>query len=100
MVRLFRKTKDVGLAEVLQPCDVYLDTQTGLPVKLIFSAHPPENLLISFPVEIGYLDYRAFSGLLVPTRIRHSIQGQLVAELLVTQFSANTGVSPAEFQVR
>ncbi len=99
-VRLHRKTRDAGLAEVLQPCDVLLDAQTGLPLKLTFSAHPPENLLVSIPIEIEYSDYRAFSGLLIPTRIRHSILGQLMSEILVTQFSINTGLSPADFQVR
>lgn len=98
-VRLQRKPAN-GFAEVYGPCDVLIDAQTGLPLKLTFSMHPPENLLVDVPVEVDYSEYRQIHGLLIPVRIRFHIGRTLASETVVNQFSLNVGASPAEFEVR
>jgi hypothetical protein len=87
-------------AEITKPCEVFLDAQTGLPTKLTFFVHPPENLRVSFPATVEYSGYQAVSGVLIPTSVKYSIRGQLLTEIVVSQFAINTGASLAEFQVR
>lgn len=98
-VQLQRKPAN-GFAEVYSPCDVLIDAQTGLPLKLTFSMHPPENLLVDIPAEVEYAEYKQIWGLLLPTRIKFSLRGNLVTEVVINQFSLNVGAWPAEFEVR
>ena len=99
-VVLQQHPKDTSLAEVMKPIEVYVDPGTLLPVKMAFSIHPPENLLTDIPVEVGYRDYRNVSGLLVPSLVFYSVDGQLVREYKLVSFAVNVGLDEKEFKLR
>jgi len=99
-IRLRPRPKKIGLTEVMEPCDVFMDPQTFLPVRLRFSLHPSVNLLVDIPAEVEYRDYKFISGLLIPTQLRYSVRSRLVNEIFLKSFAPNVGLSPTDFAVR
>lgn len=99
-IRLHRTRRGNAFEEITKPCEVFIDVQSGLPTRLTFFAHPPENLRISFPVQVEYSNYQSSSGILIPTVVKYSIRGHLLLEITVSRFSTNTGIAATEFQLR
>src|SRR5262249_34988260 len=40
-LQIQRTSSDPVLSEILSPCDLFIDAKTMLPVKLVYSLHPP-----------------------------------------------------------
>ena len=84
----------------LSTMDIYLDPVSHLPVAVTFSAHPDDNLRLSFPVKIQFSAYRQLGGMQVPTRVQKLLQGSLVLDLAVATVVTNTGISDSEFSTQ
>ena len=86
--------------EVESPCEIFIDSQSLLVVKLVYLMRPPENLRISVPVEVTYSDYRPTAGIAVPFQIRYTLRGQLLRQYQVTSFAVNRGAQASDFDVK
>jgi len=99
-IQILRTSTDPIMQEILSPCDVYIDSLTLLPTKLVFSLHPPMDLKVRIPAEVDYSDYRLTSGVLLPFDVKFSIQGNLVSEYKLNSFATNVGLSASDFSVK
>jgi hypothetical protein len=86
VVRIFRD----------EDCDVmlWLDTKTGLPIRLQYPRVKPKGL--GEIVEDVYDDYRIVNGLRAPFRIVTSTDGQPYMETMVVTVAYNTGLKARE----
>ncbi|SRR6266566_3858336 len=99
-VRLTPPLEDDLPPELESPCDIFIDPLSFLVLKLIYVIRPPASLVNKVSLEIAYSDYRAVSGILIPYRLTHTINGQLARDYRVTSFSVNLGAQPGDFEVR
>jgi hypothetical protein len=97
-----RRTADPTLpgSELSSPVELYIDSQTLLVLRLVYSVHPPSNLAISEPVELRYADYRPVSGILVPFQVSTFVRGNLLSAYRVLSFAVNQNLSDADFQFK
>lgn len=86
--------------ELQSPCEVYIDVQSLLVLKLVYLVRPPKNLKVSVPVEVVYSDYRAASGLVIPFQMKYTMRGQQLRQYRIKSFSVNQGAQPADFELR
>jgi hypothetical protein len=83
----------------LSAIDFYLDANTLLPVAITFNAHPDDNAITNFPVEVDFSDYQVLNGILVPTRIQRSLQGNVLVDITISGASFNTGLPLSDFTI-
>jgi hypothetical protein len=100
-VRVHR-TPDPKIAgsEFSSQVEFFIDAESFLVSRLIYSMHPATNLAISEPVEVRYQDFRLFSGILVPFQVSSFVRGHLLSSYTVTSFAANQNLSDADFQFK
>jgi len=83
----------------LSTMDFYLDATTLLPSTVMFNAHPDNNANVNLTIEVDFSNYQNMSGVLVPTRIQKSSQGNVFAAVTVTGATFNTGLSLSIFTI-
>lgn len=83
----------------LSTMDFYLDATTFLPVAITFNAHPDNNASTNLPTEVDLSNYQALSGILVPTHIQRSLQGNVLLDMTISAASFNTGLPLSDFAI-
>lgn len=83
----------------LSAIDIYLDSQSLLPVALAFNTHPDDDLGLDLPVQVTFAAYQVSNGLMAPSRIQSFLQNALLLDLTVTSTSANNGLAASEFLI-
>ncbi len=83
----------------LSTIDFYLDVTTLLPVAITFNAHPDNSASTNLPTEVHFSNYQALNGVVVPTHIQRSLQGNLVIDITVSGASFNTGLPLSDFTI-
>ena len=86
--------------ELESPCEIFIDPQSLLVIKLIYLLRAPGNLRFSAPMEVFYSDYRTFGGIAVPFVVTYKFRGQLTQEYRVTSVSFHHGLQVSDFQPR
>jgi len=99
-LQLLRTSQDPMLADVISPCDIYVDAKTFIPTKLIYNLHPPANLQARIPAEVTYSDWRTVGGLAIPFDIKYSVRGHVLTEYQIQSFAINVGISEDAFSIR
>lgn len=84
----------------LSAMEIYLDASSHLPVKVAFSIHPDDNLLLSIPVEIQFSGYQQLGGIQAPTHIQKLLQGVLTLDLTVKSIATNSGIPDSDFSTQ
>ena len=84
----------------LSTMDFYLDATTLLPVATVFSAHPDSSSSTSLAIEVDFFNYQAFNGVLVPTHIERSLQGNVLVDMSISGASFNTGLPLSDFAIK
>jgi hypothetical protein len=87
-----------GIAR-LSIMDLYLDSQSLLPVELTFNTHPDNDLNVDLPVRVTFGGYQTFAGLVAPARIQSFLQNSLLLDISVSATTANNGLGPGDFQL-
>jgi len=96
----YHPTSPPGLSmQQLSEIDFYLDTATLLPVAATFNAHPDNDATTNLLVEIGFSGYQTISGILVPTHIQRSQQGNVTADIVVSAAAFNSGLPLSLFAI-
>lgn len=88
----------VSLAHLSQ-LDFFLDTNSALPVALVFNAHPDGNPSIDIEIEIRFSDYRTVSGVQVPFHVQQLINNNLALDLQFDSAVLNSGISASSFSL-
>ncbi len=83
----------------LSTMDFYLDAKTFLPTAITFNAHPDNDSGTNLPVEVDFSNYQDIGGVFVPMRIQKYQQGNLMADIVLSEASFNTGLSLSIFAV-
>jgi len=74
--------------QLLSPFDLVLAPNTMLPQYALFTVHPDNpGINADIPVEIAFSNYQSVSGVMIPFRIQHFVNGSLVLDLTVTAAS-------------
>jgi hypothetical protein len=76
-------TPESALTAHLTQSDLFLNSQTLVPVALDFNIHPDSDALIDIPVEILYSNYAVKNGALIPTTIQRYVNSTLALTLQV-----------------
>lgn len=80
--------------------DVYLDSNSLLPVAILFNAHPDNNAATNILVEVDYSDYQTSGGVQVPFRIQELLNNSLFLDVTIQSVSLNSGLSAANFSAQ
>ncbi len=64
--------------------DYYLDSQTALPVEIVFFAHPDNDTTVSIPVEIAFASYQRVNQTMVPFQITKYYNGPQLFQISIT----------------
>jgi hypothetical protein len=84
----------------LSAMEIYLDALSHLPVAVAFSAHPDDNLRLSFPVEVRFSGYQQLGSIQAPARVQKFLQGSLTLDLSVTNVAVNSGIPNSDFSTQ
>jgi len=84
----------------LSTIDFYLDASTFLPVAITFNAHPDNSASINLQTEVDFSNYRALSGVMVPTHIEKLSQGNAIADITISGAVFNTGLPLSDFAIK
>ncbi len=82
----------------LSTMDFYLDATTLLPVAITFNAHP-DNASTNLLIEVDFFNYQVFNGVVVPTHIQRSLQGNVVVDISISGAFFNTGLPLSNFTI-
>ncbi len=105
-VRFFRQAgnyknpSDALLFQKLSQTEVYLDASSHLPVAISWNAHPDQDYVVNFPMEIRLAGYQSFTGVAVPSRIQRLLNGSLNLDLTVTSVQINSGIPDSAFALQ
>jgi len=80
--------------------DVWIDAQSGLPVKLAYEIREASGRADRIPFEVTYSDYRSVGGVAFPFRIEELLNGTPWTTITLDRISLNTGLSDAAFFIR
>ncbi len=83
----------------LSTMDFYLDATTLLPVAITFNAHPDNNPSTNLPIEVDFFNYQVLNGVLVPTHVQRSLQGDVFVDITISDASFNTGLPLSDFTI-
>src|SRR5262249_23698128 len=84
----------------LTQMDLYLDSNTLLPARLTFNAHPDNDVGIDIPVEIVFSDYRSVNGVQVAFHIQKSINNSLALDFQAEVVEFNTNLTSDAFSAQ
>jgi hypothetical protein len=90
-------TGAVALIEKLSTTDFFIDPATSLPIAVTFAAHPAQNALTDYPVEIRFSNYQTVSGVPIPFHVQKFMNRVLQLDLTIQSASVNTGLTDVEF---
>lgn len=91
-------TKNLAL-QALSATDFYLDPTSFLPLAIVFSVHPDADMNTNIRSEIGFANYRAVSGVLVPFHIQRMLNGTVVLDIVVNSATVNSGLQDSVFSL-
>lgn len=83
----------------LSTLDSYLDATLLLPLAINFNAHPDSSANPNLPVEVDFSNYQALNGVVVPTHIQRSVQGNVLVDIAISSASFNTGLPLSNFTI-
>jgi hypothetical protein len=83
----------------LSTTDFYLDATTLLPVAITFNAHPDNTAGTDLSVEVDFSSYQVLNGVMVPTHIQRSLQGNVLLDITISGASFNTGLPLSDFAI-
>jgi hypothetical protein len=95
-----RPAEKAKILSELAAVDFFFDPATFHLLKRSQVGASMVNLKQTWLVEYTYSDYRVVAGVAVPHLITQYVNGQVVSEIKVTRVEVNSGVSPADFEVR
>lgn len=84
----------------LSQMDLYLNSNTLLPVSLSFNIHPDDDPGIDIPTEIQFSDYTPVNGIPVAFHLQKYVNNSLVLDLNLNSVTVNAGVTPASFEIQ
>jgi len=84
----------------LSAMDFYLDATTLLPAALTFNAHPENDSATNLLIEVDFSNFQTFNGVLVPTQIQRSLQGNVLVNINISGASFNTGLPLSDFTIK
>ncbi len=79
--------------------DMWIDSNSGVPLKLAYVRHLGGGSLPAFPVEVSYSNYKNVGGVLYPFQISKALNGTPWLTIEIQNVSFNTGLTAAQFQV-
>jgi hypothetical protein len=74
-------------------------SNTFLPAAIMFNAHPDNSASGNLVIEVDFSTYQTLNGIMVPTRIQRSLQGNVLVDITVTGASFNTGLPLSDFTI-
>jgi len=89
-----------SLLQGLTSFDLYLDSNTHLPLAVGISAHPDDDAGTNIPAAIQFLNYQSVNGVQLPYRLQRFVQNSLYLDITVTSATINSGVSSSDFQLQ
>lgn len=95
-----RKADRAAILSELSAADLFVDSTAFLLIKRSRKVPSIANLHRTIMVEQAYEDFRSISSVVIPHRVITYVRGQKTLEIVITSVSFNTGLNPAEFEVR
>jgi hypothetical protein len=86
-----------ALAQRASAMDFYLDSNSLLPVSIIFNVHPDDDGSFDIPFQISFSNYQRIGGVAIPGHIQRYLNRQLVLDLSVTAATFNSGLTSSTF---
>jgi hypothetical protein len=80
--------------------DVWLDTASGLPVKISYTRHLAGGASPGVAIDVFLSDYRNVNGFLYPFQIKKSVNGTPWATITIQSVGFNTGLPATDFTVQ
>jgi hypothetical protein len=80
--------------------DIWIDSTSGLPLKLSYHRRPASGPVYALPVEVFYSDYRNIGGALYPYSIQKSLNGTPWVTITIQNVALNTGLTDSDFPVQ
>lgn len=79
----------------LSTVDYYLDSQTALPVAVMFSSHGDQDISASIPMGFFFSQYQSISGIQIPFQVTKLLNGDPLLQITITSAVPNgQGLSP------
>ena len=78
--------------------DFFIDPVAFQVLSILDMTHPEDSFTISQPHEMGFSNYRAVNGILVPFSVQETSNGQHTYSVQITQISFNSGLQDGDFQ--
>ena len=88
------------LMQHLTQTEIFLDSNTNLPVAITFNIHPDNNAGLDIPVEIRFSDYRSVNAVQIPFHVQKFLNNSLLLDLQFQSAALNSGLAAAAFQVQ
>jgi hypothetical protein len=79
--------------------DIWLDSNTSLPVKLAYARRAGEGAVPSIPVEVFFSNYKNVNGILYPFQVKKSYNGTPWETIIIASVAVNTGLTDTDFTV-
>ena len=92
-------TKNFAL-QGLSVTNFYLDPVSFLPLAIVFNVHPDADMNTDFRSEVGFANYRAVSGVLIPFHIQRMLNGTVDLDIVVNNATVNSGLPDSTFSVQ
>lgn len=95
--RAWQSDKNLRAYTEFAKTDLWLNSNTGLTIKVAFERRKGWGAVPPIPVSIEYSDYRPVEGIQYPFHIKQYVNGTLWADIHVQGVQFNTGVTASEF---
>jgi hypothetical protein len=95
--RAWQSDKNLRAYTEFTKTDLWLNSITGLPVKVAFQRRKGWGAVPPIPISIEYSDYRLVEGIQYPFHIKQYVNGTPWADIHVQGVQFNTGVTASEF---
>ena len=79
--------------------DIWIDSASGLPVKISFTQQAALGATYKTLVELSLSNYEQTAGFAYPSQIRESLNGTLWLTISIQSMVFNTGLSDSQFQI-
>lgn len=89
-----------ALYQHLTAIEIFLDTATLLPAELDFTVHPDNDGSTDIPAAFLFSDYRLVAGVEIPFHVQKFLNSGLLLDLQFTSANANSGLTPADFNLQ
>jgi len=86
--------------EHLTQIDLFIDSNTFLPVAITFNTHPDDDALVDILFEGRFSDYRMVNGAQVPYHVQKYLNNGLVLDFQADTVTVNSGLSASAFTVQ